>query len=137
MAYAEGVTPWVSRSMTPRVYRKLLLAFELAKKRVCEIHECHDLFSELGGDGFETIATGLYYPADMYSERTLCRRAVAYTYEGAVQTWVCRRFSSLSDESAALLLIHEALHHAGLEGHLKGGRTSGEIDMVVKKACGF
>jgi len=137
IAYAEGLTPWVSSSMTPKVNRKLLLAFELAKNRVCEIHECHDLFSRLGVDGVETIVTVLYYLADMYIERTLCRRAVAYTYKGAVQTWICRRFSSLSDESAAALLIHKALHHAGLEENIEGGSTSGEIDTVVRRACGF
>jgi hypothetical protein len=33
---------------------------------------------------------------------------------GSPSTFVCRLFQRLGDERAAVVLIHEALHHAGL-----------------------
>jgi hypothetical protein len=52
---------------------------------------------------------------------------------------LCRGFSSLGAERAAVTLIHEALHWAGLsEKPLdKDGMDPRDIDRMVKKACGL
>ena len=44
----------------------------------------------------------------------VCRGTSAYTLFGGGPIWVCRDFSRLSDTQAAMVIIHEALHHAGL-----------------------
>jgi hypothetical protein len=93
---------------------KLDEAFAVALERIREIPQCAGLFVELGADGSEMLATTLYMPTHPFDEQSLCQSAAAFTWVGGVHTRLCRRFSSLSTERAAMTLIHEALHHAGL-----------------------
>jgi len=45
----------------------------------------------------------------------------------------------LLTEQAAMVVIHEALHHAGLpeRPHDKKAMTSGQINDMVREACGL
>jgi hypothetical protein len=122
--------------MTRRVKEKLNSGYQVAIDRICSIHRCHELFAPFGVDGFETLTATLYYPANPRRETYVCDKALAFTTLQASQTWLCRRFSRLSDEYAATILIHEALHHAGLGKH-HPEMSSGDIDIKVKRACGF
>jgi hypothetical protein len=83
------------------------------------------------------LSTTLYYPAALKLERDLCRRAEGYTTVGGAPTFLCRRFSKLPDRRAAMVLIHEALHHAGLDErpHDPEGPSSREINDMVSEAC--
>ena len=67
----------------------------------------------------------------------MCPRITAYTFVGASTTWLCPDFKRLPIEHAALVLIHEALHHAGLteKPHDQGAMTSREINTMVTTAC--
>jgi hypothetical protein len=58
---------------------------------------------------------------------------------GAAPTFLCTGFSSLTDEHAALVLVHEALHHAGLTESPSdpSGMSSAAINEMVRTACGF
>ena len=100
---------------------------------------CAGLFSDLGADGTEALTKTLYYPADPYREKVLCRRAPVFTWMGASQTYVCRRFSSLPLDDAAESLIHEALHHVGLTEWPadRKGMHQYEITAMIRLACGF
>ena len=62
---------------------------------------------------------------------------MAQTYVGDAPTWICRRVTSYSDEQAALVVIHEALHHAGLteKPHDRNAMSSGAINKMVGKSC--
>jgi hypothetical protein len=53
--------------------------------------------------------------------------------------YVCRGYASLSNDFAAMLLVHEALHHAGLTEypHDRKAMRSHEINVMVSEACGF
>jgi hypothetical protein len=64
---------------------------------------------------------------------------LAYTKVGGTPTWICRNFARISIESAAVAVIHEALHHAGLEErpHDRLAMSSVEITDMVKDKCGF
>jgi hypothetical protein len=134
------VVPVIAGSMPDTVAKKLGLAFELAVEKVRDVPECGALFAELGCDGVDMLASTLYIPAHPLNEESVCRRgAAAYTMVGASQTWVCRRFSALSLDRAAMTVIHEALHHGGLpEAPLDPeAMNTREINTMVSRACGF
>lgn len=133
------VQPWISASMPPPTRDKLVTAFELAVARVQEVEECRTLFAELGADPLLTLATTVYEPADPYKETTTCQRALAFTFVGAAPTRLCRRFGFLSDDEAAMVVVHEALHHAGLTERPadREAMSAGAINIMVRRACGF
>jgi hypothetical protein len=143
-------TPWIHPSMPKRVSARLEEGFELAVERLREVESCGDLFAELGADALETLITGLYFPVDSYRrEVEVCGRSsaasskgaenLAYTTVGGAPTWICRHFARVSTETAAVAVIHEALHHAGLteKPHDRMAMSSIEITRMVKKACEF
>jgi hypothetical protein len=133
------MTPWISTTVPSSVRSRLEASFELAARRLREVPRCRELFSDLGADGAAVLSDTLYYPAELRLEDRVCPRAHAYTVTGTAPTWVCRGFSRLSDERAAMVLLHEALHHAGLEESQDDPTrlTSHEINELVIEACGF
>lgn len=148
--YSVPVEPWIHQKMEPSVRAKLEAGFDLAVERVREIEECADLFTELGAIGIEMLNTGLYLPVHSYRhEIAVCGRdpatnsmgakVLAYTKVGGTPTWICRHFSRVSTETAAIAVIHEALHHAGLNErpHDRMAMSSIEITEMVTTACGF
>jgi hypothetical protein len=149
-AAASMVDPWIHPDMPKRVRTTLEAGFELAVQRVRDIESCSALFEALGADPFETLGTGLYFPVDSYRrEVEVCGRNaaassrgaenLAYTKVGAAPTWICRHFSRVSIETAAVAVIHEALHHAGLTEwpHDRTAMTSLEITRMVERECDF
>jgi len=146
----DPIKPWIHSSMPKRVSAKLKAGFELAVDRVRKIGSCSGLFTELGTDGLEILATGLYFPVDSYRrEIEVCGRNaaansrggenLAYTTVGGAPTWISRHFSRVPTETAAVVVIHEALHHAGLSErpHDRMAMSSVEITEMVKAACEF
>jgi len=133
------VEPWVGTRTPVEVRSKVQVGFALARQRVQGIPACQRLFADLGADGVEALSTTMYYPADLKMERRVCRRALAYSLVGGAPTWLCRRFSHLSDERAATVLLHEALHHAGMDEwpHDPDGLAPRKIDKLVEESCGF
>jgi hypothetical protein len=134
------VVPVIAGSMPGTVAKKLGLAFEIAVEKVRDVPECGALFAALGCNGVDMLASTLYIPAHPFNEESVCRRgAAAYTMVGASQTWVCRSFSALSEDRAALTVIHEALHHGGLpEAPVDpDAMNAREINTMVSRACGF
>lgn len=132
--------PVIAGSMPKTVARKLRGAYEVAVERVRGAPQCRDLFTRLGVDGVRMLESTLYIPAHPLNEESVCRsRATIFTKVGAAQTWVCRRFSALSNDRAAMSLLHEALHHGGLAEYPQDpqGLRAREIDGMVARACGF
>lgn len=129
--------PWIHPSMPEAIRNKLDTAFDIAIERVSTTPQCAGLFEALGADPLETLKTGLYFPANPARETSACRRSFAQTYVGEAPTWICRRITSYSDEQAAMVVIHEALHHAGLpeKPHDKKAMSSGQINDLVEKSC--
>jgi len=135
---AAHAVPKTAMFESGKATEKLQEAFVVAIERVQEIPQCGGLFVELGADGVEMLATTIYMPTHPFDERSLCQTAAAFTWVGGVHTRLCRRFSSLSTERAAMTLIHEALHHAGLTEQPADpeAMTAREIDSMVEDACG-
>jgi hypothetical protein len=119
------------------VRKALEAGFELATERVREVPECQALFERFGADGVEKLRNTMYYTPERNIEYGIARRSNAFTEVGVRVTWVCRRFRELSDEEAAMVVIHEALHYAGLtEAPLDpAGMRSPEINAMVEEAC--
>lgn len=133
------IEPWIHPLMPREIREKLGVAFEIAIQRINDVPECAGLFSRLHADALETLKTGLYFPANVARETSVCSRSFAQTYVGEPPTWICRRITSYSDEQAAMVVIHEALHHAGLPERPqdKKAMTSGQINDLVSGACGL
>ncbi len=132
------IEPWIHGDMPDDMKARLQAGFNLAVEKVSDVPECRGLFDSLGADAIETLRTGLYFPiASHRKEKAVCGRAVAYTNVGAAPTFLCRDFSRLSDDRAAMYVIHEALHHAGLteKPHDQGAMTSRAINTMVANAC--
>ena len=131
--------PWVSRTVAPPLHSKLEAAFRLAARQLRTEPTCRELFSELGTDGVEVLSATLYYPASLEMERRVCPHANAYTVVGGAPTWVCRRTLLLSDRRVARILVHEALHHAGIDEqqHDPSAPSSADLNDLVEAACGL
>jgi hypothetical protein len=134
------ISPWIQNAMNPSLAAKLRSAINLAADHL-EIEEaCRGLFAVLGADGTATIAGSTYFHVpNHYLETTICDTRHAYTYVGGGPVWVCRNFQWLSTEQAAAVVIHEALHHAGLTEKPSDphGMTSLDINRMVMKRCRF
>lgn len=138
--YEATDSPFIHPEVSADVRDKLLSASKLALDSVKEENQCGELFASLGADGQEMLNKTLYFRARALNRKDgVCRRAAIYTTIGGKSTFVCPEFSSLSDERAAMFLIHEALHHAGLtEKPLdRRGMTSLQINSMVAKKCRF
>jgi len=132
-------TPWISSKVPTPVRSKIEASFHVASQRLVESPPCRDLFADLGADGLETLSSTLFYPASAAHEKRLCGGAWGYTTVGAAPTFLCRKFSRLSDQRGAMILIHEALHHAGMDEwpNDSTGLTSKAINSLVEDACGL
>jgi len=115
-------------------------AFPVAIRRLLELPECRALFDGLALDGDAALRRTLYYPPDALGFEEPCRLGGnAFTAVGRVQTGLCPRFAGLPVERAALVLIHEALHFAGLPERpaTPGAMTSTEINDRIAERCGL
>lgn len=134
------IEPWISNRMPHKARAKLEAAFDLALQRLREVPECAELFRRLGADGVEMLRTALYFPiGSPTKEVEMCGTADAFTYVGDAPTFLCRKFYRLTDERAAMVVVHEALHHAGLTEWPSDpeGMKSIAINQMVSEGCGF
>jgi len=136
---STSIDPWIHGKMAPPVEQKIRAGIDLASRQIREVPECRGLFSDLGADGVEMLKTSLYFPASAYRETALCKRAIAVTHVGGAPTVVCRQIAQYSVKEAAKVLLHEALHHAGLTEAPQDptAMTSRVINQLVKKSCGL
>ena len=86
----------------------------VGQERLRSHASCRALFEQLGCDGAAKLIGASYHAASADQERRYCRRGVyALTTVGGSAVALCRRFTRLSGQQAAIILIHEALHLAG------------------------
>jgi len=132
-------SPWISSKMPAPVRSRIEASFQVAIQRLVEVPECRALFADLRAEGREILFSTLYYPASVAHEKRLCGGAWGYTTVGSAPTFLCRKFSRISDRRGALILIHEALHHAGMGEWPNDpkGLMSKAINHLVEDACGL
>jgi hypothetical protein len=139
VAHDMPAVPRINRRVPTPLRSKIEAGFQVALQRITQVPACAGLFAELGTDGIEMLSKTLYYRAELKMELRVCTHAYAYTLVGGAPTWLCRRFSGLSDERAAAVLLHEALHHAGTDEwpHDPHAASGSAINELVRKACDF
>jgi hypothetical protein len=137
------IEAWIHTRMDVGLRQRVEVGFEIAVQRVEEVEACAELFHELGADATETLSNALYWPVISYRDRKeLCgRKTLAFTFVGSRLTFICPDFEGVSDQRAAQIIIHEALHNAGLEERPQytgfGAKSPAAIDSMVATACEF
>ncbi len=121
---------------------RLGVAHGLALDRLRRLPACRALFSELGSDGVEVVGGTVYHVATTDRELRTCseRSAAAFTTVGGGQVWLCpTRFTGMLRFEAAALILHEALHDAGMTEapSTPDAPTSRQIATRVATACGL
>ena len=128
----------IGSGMTVSDQFALRAAYSSAMKRLDGDASCRALFDELNLDGLQALSRNHYQPAQSVPEKSHCLGGVAAaTGVGLSQVLICERFKTLPRPSKVAVLIHEALHTAGLNEapYDPRGKTSREITQMVKKAC--
>jgi hypothetical protein len=136
---AKRSYPSVEGRFSITVNQRLFEGYATALKRIQKVESCQGLFAEFGADGTKMLSTTTYSAPQDEIEEQYCGRATALTTVGGSETRLCFDFGELRVESAAVVLIHEALHHAGLEeapGY-DDALTAVEIDQLVVNRCNF
>jgi hypothetical protein len=134
------VEPTLKGPLTSSVTDKLAESFPFAIDKIRENPSCLELFEDFVASGVERLASTYYAPPNPARTYSACDRgALAYTRVGSPVTHLCSSFGTISREEAAVVLIHEALHFAGLAEapSTPGAPTSKEISERVIEACGF
>jgi hypothetical protein len=131
--------PRVIGELPTRVRYRLELAFPVAVQRVREVESCRALFADLGADGLLKLERTIYLPPQPGEGRSCRSRVVAFTGVGTPHTRLCPAFGGLANDRAAIGLIHEALHFAGLGERPSDphGMSPLQINTMVERACGL
>jgi hypothetical protein len=133
----SGSTTLSEPSLSKRVESSVEQALAVVTDRLENSAQCRSLFEPFDADGSEFLGDTYYQPAPLLQERRVCRNASAFTVVRHSVTYLCRSFARLPTARAAAILIHEALHFAGLREsptHL-GAPASGEINHRVAQSC--
>jgi len=140
MLVPDGCRPRILGGFDARTRSRLASAFQLAARRLADLPTCSELFTRLGADGRQKLQAIRYQSvADVGGER-VCGRglgAAAFTTVGNLRTVVCPGFDRLDIDEAAVIVLHEALHGAGLtEWPLdRDAPNGGEINRTIRLAC--
>jgi hypothetical protein len=137
---AGRLLPNTRQGLLPDVRAKLYESFGLASEKVAQLEQCRALFVRLGSEGADRLRQTLYYPATPEVLASRCDKgALAATMLGSSATLLCPGFGMLATRQAAAVLIHEALHFAGLPERpgVPTAMSSTEITNLVKRACGL
>jgi hypothetical protein len=138
VVFSAAPGPRIHGALSDRSIRNLRLGFSLAREAVRATPPCELLFATLGASGVESLAATHYAATTNRDRAHVCAGGVAAltTVSGRV-TWLCPEFGNLHPRAAALTLIHEALHSAGMpEGPATvGALTAGQINDLVEGSC--
>ena len=135
----DSLRPRVHGFLPSRLWHALVPAFQVALRTMMRAPSCSDLFTARGTDGLELLEGVSFEVAASDVDRALCERGeAAVTDVGSRRIRLCPGFGALPPGTAALILIHEALHDAGLRERPPdpGALTSAEINRLVKANCG-
>jgi hypothetical protein len=111
----------------------------LAQRSVRTVPSCSALFDKLGADGLALLAAVEFDGATLEMGRDTCSRGgvAAFTVIKGKRIRLCPGFAVLSVPGAAVILIHEALHAAGMSEKPvdPAGLAPQEINRLVATSC--
>ena len=135
------VSPICARNVDLLSRRALASAFRLALQHLAGSPSCRALYESLGTDGLHALCTTVYLGPTSTEALGLCGRlsASAHTRVGEQTTVICPTFADLPRRRAAVTLLHEALHYAGLPERPAdpAALSSLEITRLVRNRCGL
>lgn len=134
------IEPKLNGTIGATVTERLFEGFPFAIEKVRANKTCLALFEPFLVSGVERLQSTFYAaPSAERTDDSCDRGALAYTHVGSSVTYLCTGFGALSREQAAIVLIHEALHFAGLPEapSTRNALTSKQISELVKEGCGF
>jgi hypothetical protein len=116
-------------------------ARSIALERIDRELECRDLFAARGADGARLLLDADYRVAQPGEAGGLCEEgATAFTGMTTRRTAICGdAFLKQTPHVRATILLHEALHAAGMgqHPHHPDGMTPRQIDAMLGKSCGL
>jgi len=127
--------PHMDYSVQPTLRFKLDEAYQVAVEALRRQPSCDALFGAFSVRGEEILAQTVYLGG---GEIGACLQSVpAFTCVGCRRTVLCPLFSRLSSAGGATILLHEALHFAGLKERpgYPGAMSSAEITTMVTASC--
>jgi len=138
----EEMEPRVQGGFDEHLHGKLSVAFRLAAQRLSDRPRCAKMFRELDTDGHARLLGTRYQEASTVGGEEMCRRGpgvAAYTAVDNSRTIVCPGFGRLTPKQAAVIVLHEALHFAGLAESppTPGAMSPAEINEWVADRCGL
>ena len=128
----------VGRAMAPDDGFALKVAFRGAINKIEKDESCRALFDDLVVDGQQALGRSRYQPPQSPWEERQCSRGVAaYTVVGSNRVVICDHFHRLDRRAQSAVLIHEALHTAGMsEAPVDLDAMASEaITDMVEEAC--
>lgn len=134
----EVPAPQVSVRLSVPQRFALLAAFKTAYRRAQESESCAALFEDLELDAAKALTASRYDLPSSSAVQARCRAGVAaVTGVRSPHIRLCRRFGTMSRGDQAVVLLHEALHVAGLDEWPQDpkAQTAREITKRVKEAC--
>lgn len=131
------LVPRTARDLNPREYQVLTSSYALALDRVQARPACRALFAELGADGRSVLTRAFFLRAKPEHSSICSNGVVAFTHVRGRRCWICPRFGGLSTSAGAMILIHEALHMAGMPEDTapSSPQSSFGINRLVHRSC--
>jgi len=124
--------------LKPDELQLLNQAKSAANNRLSTVTSCEKMFDDLGANGANVISATTYRDGGGSSKCTSRPGAAAVTDVGAYTVFLCgSNFTRLSANGAATIVIHEALHSAGMSENPPdpNAKTSAEISAMVQANC--
>jgi hypothetical protein len=124
--------------LTPTELQLLNQAKSTASNRLSTVTSCEQMFDALGANGAGVISATTYRDGASSSKCTSRPGAAAVTDVGGYTVFLCgTSFTRLSSNGAATIVIHEALHSAGMSENPPdpSAKTSAEISAMVQANC--
>jgi hypothetical protein len=110
--FGQKRRPTLGGALPASVKFRLESAYSLAFRKLAEEAACRALFHELGAAGEEVLSRARY--ADGGGSLACAGETRAVTCVGCLQVRLCPAFAGLEVSAAALIVLHEGLHVAGL-----------------------
>ena len=124
--------------LKPDELQLLNQAKSAANNRLSTVASCEKMFDDLGANGANVLSATTYRDGGGSSKCTSRPGAAAVTDVGAYTVFLCgSNFTRLSANGAATIVIHEALHSAGMSENPPdpNAKTSAEISAMVQANC--
>ena len=111
-----------------------------ANNKLTSLPDCEKMYDDLGANGPTVISSTTYRDGTNTTDCNNHPGAAAVTQPGSYTVLLCGSvFTNLSSSGAAIVVIHEGLHSAGMTENPPDttAKTSDQINQMVMANCGL